>query len=90
MRDGIGHMGRHPPGQTPPWVRHPLGQTPGQTPPPPRSDIPSGQTLPSQTTPGQTPLSSQCAAGTHPTGMHSCLEFKLFNVHLVIGYITPN
>ena len=62
---------RHPPEQTPreqmppradtPWSRHPRRRhPPEQTPPPPRE---------------QTLAYDLRAAGTHPTGMHSCLLF---------------
>ena len=48
----------------PPWTRHPLDQTPpGPGPPPPRK---------------QTPAYGLRAAGTHPTGMHSCSSFVFF------------
>ena len=75
---------RHPPEQTPPWdqtpqSRHPQEQTPPvQTPPwdqtPPGADNPLGPDPPwDQSPPGkQTPANSLRAAGTHPTGMHSC------------------
>ena len=59
---------RHPPGS-----RHPPGpDPPDQTPPrpgTPRSRPPTRAPPPGK----QTPAYSQCAAGTHPTGMHSCL-----------------
>ena len=58
-------LARHPPRQTP-LGRHPL--PPWQTPPAPPGQTPS-------------PLPAQCmlvygqkAGGTHPTGMHSCLN----------------
>ena len=47
---------RYPPGSRPPWTRHP---PPEQTPPPPPPRK-------------QTSVYGQRAAGTHPTGMHSC------------------
>ena len=53
---------RHPPGaDTPPRSRHPPEQTPpgSRHPPPPRK---------------QTPAYGLQAAGTHPTGMHYCLD----------------
>ena len=56
--------------QTPPWSRHP---PPEQTPPRSRH-IPPEQTPPLRK---QTPAYGQRAAGTHPTGMHSCLIFFL-------------
>ena len=49
--------------QTPPRTRSPPG------PDPPRADIPPEQTPPRK----QTPAYSQRGAGTHPTGMHSCI-----------------
>ena len=78
---------RHPPEQTPPWEQtppradtHPPEQTP--TPqsrhPPPRADThPPGADTPQRRPPGadppeQTTAYGQRAAGTHPTGMHSC------------------
>ena len=69
--------GRHPPGR-PPQTR----QTPGtrQTPPGTRH-TPLGPGRPPgtrQTPPGKhTPAYGLRAAGTHPTGMHSCLLFFL-------------
>ena len=74
------HPGIHPPGadtpqsrlppeQTPPTPsRHPLG---ADTPPgadPPGTDPPWEQTPPRK----KTQAYGQRAAGTHPTGMHSC------------------
>ena len=53
----------HPPGADPP-SRHPPEQTT-------RSRSPREQTPPGE----QTPAYGQRAAGTHPTGMHSCLWF---------------
>ena len=58
--------------------RHP----PGQTPPPPSADTPWVDTPPGrhppprQTPPGRHPLPPAVTAadGTHPTGMHSCVE----------------
>ena len=81
-------LGAVPPGKTPPC---PLGQThpPGADHPPradtlrsdtPRSRPPPGADTPppGQTPPRkQTPAYGQRAAGTHPTGMHSCSELKL-------------
>ena len=64
---------RHPPG-----TRHPHGaDTPGSR-HPPRADTPWEQTPP-RSPPGippgkQTPAYGQRAAGTHPTGMHSCIS----------------
>ena len=71
-----GPLGRHPPGQTPPW------QTPRQT--PPWTDTPSlpsacWDTPPCPVHAGIHTLPAQCmlgygqqVGGTHPTGMHSC------------------
>ena len=59
-----------PPEQTPPRSRHPQEQTP------PKADTPLGADTPSRSRPPpgkQTPAYGQRAAGTHPTGMHSCL-----------------
>ena len=50
-------LGKHPPGQTTPWVNNPLAR-----------QIPSWQTPPP---PEQTATATD---GTHPTGMHSCLN----------------
>ena len=74
-----------PPEQTPPNQNPPLPDTPrDQNPPPPDqtplgADTPLDQTPPEQTHPPdqtppgkQTPAYGQRAAGTHPTGMHSC------------------
>ena len=69
----------------PPRVDTPLGaDTPAQEQTPPRSrHTPPEQTPPPEHTPPQsrhppgkqTPAYGQRAAGTHPTGMHSCLKF---------------
>ena len=68
---------RHHPEQTPPWLLDPpVEQTPpgsrhvwDQTPPSPLEQTPPP--------PGkQTPACGQWAAGTHPTGMHSCLNYE--------------
>ena len=69
---------RHPPQeQTPPGSRHPPEQTPSrsrplweQTPPRSRTPPPTGSRPPRK----QTAAYGQRAAGTHPTGMHSCLK----------------
>ena len=87
-----GYLADTPPDQTPPrpdtpWTR----QTPDQT--PPRPDNPRTRHPPDQTpppdqthpTPGtrhspweqQTPEYGLRAAGTHPTGMHSCIILNL-------------
>ena len=77
----------HPPGPEPPWE-----QTPPR-PDPPGPDLPREQTptpLPGKQTPGY----AQRAAGTHPTGMHSCLKWFhllgpitqiLFCAHVCMG-----
>ena len=69
-------LSRHPPGAETP---------PEQTPNPPQEQTPPSQ---SRHPPGkQTPAYGQCAAGTHPTGMHSCLdmpfEFSCKCIHLI-------
>ena len=81
---------RHPPEQTPleqtplpPWSRH---HPPEQTPPP------GGDTPPEQTTPpDQTPAYGLRAAGTHPTGMHTCCQCyrgKFLKVcNLILNYL---
>ena len=55
---------RHPPWEQTPQTRHPPREQtpPEQTPPPPGK---------------QTPAYGLRAAGTHPTGMHSCSEYRL-------------
>ena len=59
----------------PPGSRHPPEQTPHQEHTPPGTDTPPEQTPPNQTPPRkQTAAYGQRAAGTHPTGMHSCLQ----------------
>ena len=57
---------RHPPGADPPEQTPPLEQTPPQSrhPPPPGADTPSTE---------HAGRYGQCAGGTHPTGMQSCL-----------------
>ena len=66
MHDGIGHMGRHPPGADPPWE-----QTSSPTRHPPGADTPSP--------PGaeQAGRYGQRTGGTHPTGMQSCLNINI-------------
>ena len=78
--------GRTPPEQQPPRSRHPPGaDPPGADPPPgsrhpwsrhpPGADTPPEQTPPLDQTPPprkHIPAYGQRAAGTHPTGMHSC------------------
>ena len=50
--------------QIPPWTRHP---------PTPQTRLPGADLPPEQTSPRkQTPAYGLRAAGTHPTGMHSC------------------
>ena len=65
-----------PPEQTPPWD---WTRPPWARPHPLPDQIPPEQTLPpDQTPPGrQTSGYGQWAAGTHPTGMHSCWNFIL-------------
>ena len=65
---GEGCVSQHALGQTQPWA------PPGQTPHYPRADTPPGQTPPGQAPPQQ---KTTAADGTHPTGMHSCLEIYL-------------
>ena len=55
-----------PPGADTPWTRHP----PEQTPPPGTRPNPRNQT----------PPYGLRAAGTHPTGMHSCISTRLSNL----------
>ena len=78
---------RHPPDQAPPQTRHPT--PPDQAPPrdqarpSPRTRHPPDQADP----PGvaapplgkQTAACGQRAAGTHPTGIHSCLKMVLID-----------
>ena len=61
---------RPPQEQTPPGPDTPREQTP------PGPDTPPDQTPPGeQTPPGpDTPPGADTSAGTHPTGMHSCLK----------------
>ena len=73
---------RHPQKQTPPGSRH-HPQPQKQTPPPPEADTPLAQVdTPSRsrhpTEADVTPAYGQCAAGTHPTGMHSCYFFSYY------------
>ena len=72
-----GHHHLHLPGADTPWSRHPREQTPS---PQSRHQPPRADTHPprEQTPPGkQTSAYGQRAAGTHPTGMHSCFLFIL-------------
>ena len=64
-----GVSGRHPPRQTPPWADNPWADTPSW------ADIPRADT-PRQTSPwADHPQQTATAAdGTHPTGMHSCIQ----------------
>ena len=64
-----------------PWSRHPPDQAPPTTPAPPGPDPPHPEQTPPSPGPDppprkQTAAYGQRAAGTHPTGMHSCI--KLF------------
>ena len=60
-------MGRHPWADTP-LGRHPVGGPPGRH---PQADTPT----PGRHPPAQCRLGyGQQAGGTHPTGMHSCLD----------------
>ena len=69
---------RHPPpgADTPqadtPGSRHPQSRHPQGSRAPPRADTPQEQTPPSAEHAGRY---GQCAGGTHPTGMQSCLEW---------------
>ena len=78
---------RHPPCMPPrsrhlPGSRHPPEQRPSGADTPPAADTPPGADPPgsrhppeADTPPGkQTPAYGQRPAGTHPTGMHSCLD----------------
>ena len=62
-----------------PLVRHPSrADTPRQTPAPGRHPPAASRHPPGQTFPGQTPPQIATAAdGTHPTGMHSCLYWRI-------------
>ena len=76
-------LGYHPPGADTPPGQNPLDQNPPgpytppeQTPPdqtPMGADTPQEQTPPGK----QTPAYGLRAAGTHPTGMHSCFNLQL-------------
>ena len=87
-----GHAGIHPPGPGTPPTRHPPDQAPhppdqapprDQARPSPRTRHPPDQADP----PGvaapplgkQTAACGQRAAGTHPTGIHSCLKMVLID-----------
>ena len=60
----------------------PAPDPPGTRPTPPGTRPPQDQTHPPPPTGKQTPAYGQRAAGTHPTGMHSCIiqgyDFNLF------------
>ena len=73
LHDGIGHTAH------PPWADTPLADPHRQTPPP--ADRTPGQTphLGRYHPWADTPRNDQCADGTHPTGMHSCLNLLLYN-----------
>ena len=68
-----------PPRSRPPWEQtHPPEQTPPRADTPPRSRYPTGADTSQSRHPAprkQTPAYGQWAAGTHPTGMHSCDHF---------------
>ena len=68
---------RHPPDQAPPpsRSRHPL---PGEQTPPPDHVHPPGK---------QTAAYGQRAAGTHPTGMHSCLLMIFTSIHQYFRFL---
>ena len=73
-------LGADPPGSRPPWEQTPRSRhcPPWeQTPPPPRSRHrpPWEQTHPPRM---ETPAYGQRAAGMHPTGMHSSVNFNFF------------
>ena len=72
-----------PPDQVhPPWTRYtPTDQV--HPPPRPGTPPPTRYTPPDQVQP---PRYGQRAAGTHPTGMHSCLQFVL---HWLVNLFTP-
>ena len=90
------HWGRRPPGRhipactgaDTPRGRHPLGRrlqadTPRQTPP---KQTPPGRHPPGRHPPGRHPHPGQMATaadGTHPTGMHSCLEITVWSNTLI-------
>ena len=69
-----------PQGADPPGSRHPLGADPHQSRHTPGPDTPHGPDPPPQK---QTAAYGQRAAGTHPTGMHSCYccYFKIVSCH---------
>ena len=69
-------LGCHPPGwRTPPDGEPPPqdGEPPDGEPPPGKETTPDGEPPPRK----QTPAYGLRAAGTHPTGMHSCLVVNL-------------
>ena len=68
---------RHPPDQAPPGADTPQTRHATPTPcppPPPGADTPPEQTPPRE----QTAAYGQRAAGSHPTGMHSCCIVLLY------------
>ena len=76
--------GRHPPGSRhppprsrPPWDQLPPGADPLWDQPPPRDQTPPVK---------QTPVYGQRAAGTHPTGMHSCFLLFLLETPPVLSW----
>ena len=74
---------RHPPGADIPPSRHP---PPGST--TPWEQTPPGSRPPEQTPPGkQTPAYGQRAAGTHPTGMHSCSKISFLPWLTVVSFL---
>ena len=74
----------------PPTTPHPTPNTPYPTPahsPPPKAGPPQQADPQEADPPGsrhpppsgkQTPAYGQWTAGTHPTGMHSCVDWKIF------------
>ena len=73
-----------PRADTPPGPFPPIADTPVQQPPleqtPPKTNPPGPDTPPGKQTPGY----SQRAAGTHPTGMHSCVVIDLHQLHIKV------
>ena len=71
--------GRHPPDQAdPPWDQADTNPPSPSPPPPDQADPPRKQT----------PAYGQWAAGTHPTGMHSCLQYLLITpeMYVILGF----
>ena len=77
---------RHPLEQQPPRSRHPprADTSPWEQTPHPEQTPPPGSRPPGK----QTTAYGQRAAGTHPTGMHSCASLSNFYSSIVI-YSTP-